>query len=161
MRRRVASRLFTTTVRSSSCSILSSCAATTGDVVETVEPGVPYVSPYTNTSLGGTHVTQQLGRPMGTITIRGDVAVLELDEGAVTDANLFDLDGRTLRFNGDGTFTVLDRGSMMPASGYSYLELYLVGVLPPEGRSVDHEHEPAQVRSAPRRIGCGERVARP
>jgi hypothetical protein len=27
---------------------------------------------------------------------------------------------------------VLDRGSMVPASGYSYLELYLIGVLAPQ-----------------------------
>jgi hypothetical protein len=40
--------------------------------------------------------------------------------------------GAVYEDNGDGTFTVLDRGSMVPASGYSYLELYLIGVLPPE-----------------------------
>jgi hypothetical protein len=40
--------------------------------------------------------------------------------------------GAVYRDNGDGTFTILDRGSMQPASGYSYLELYLVGVLAPE-----------------------------
>ncbi len=40
--------------------------------------------------------------------------------------------GAVYQDNGDGTFTVLDRGSMQPASGFSYLELYLIGVLAPE-----------------------------
>jgi len=33
--------------------------------------------------------------------------------------------------NGDGTFTNLANGTMNPASGFSYLELYLMGFLPP------------------------------
>ena len=32
--------------------------------------------------------------------------------------------------NGDGTFTQLANGTMNPASGFSYLELYLMGFLP-------------------------------
>jgi hypothetical protein len=32
--------------------------------------------------------------------------------------------------NGDGTFTNLANGTMNPASGFSYLELYLMGFLP-------------------------------
>jgi hypothetical protein len=32
--------------------------------------------------------------------------------------------------NRDGTFTLLDRGSMVPSDGFSYLELYLMGFLP-------------------------------
>jgi hypothetical protein len=35
--------------------------------------------------------------------------------------------------NGDGTFTQLANGTMNPASGFSYLELYLMGFLPPSG----------------------------
>ena len=35
--------------------------------------------------------------------------------------------------NGDGTFTQLATGTMNPASGFSYLELYLMGYLPPSG----------------------------
>jgi hypothetical protein len=34
--------------------------------------------------------------------------------------------------NGDGTFAILDRGTMQPASGFSYFELYQIGVLAPE-----------------------------
>lgn len=32
--------------------------------------------------------------------------------------------------NGDGTYTLLANGTMNPASGFSYLELYLMGLLP-------------------------------
>jgi hypothetical protein len=35
--------------------------------------------------------------------------------------------------NGDGTFTQLANGTMNPASGFSYLELYLMGLLPASG----------------------------
>ena len=35
--------------------------------------------------------------------------------------------------NGDGTFTQLASGTMNPASGFSYLELYLMGFLPASG----------------------------
>jgi hypothetical protein len=38
--------------------------------------------------------------------------------------------GANWRDNGDGTFTQLARGTMNPASGFSYLELYLMGLLP-------------------------------
>ena len=62
------------------------------------EPDEPFVSPYTNTPLGGTHVRHYEGRKRGTITTHGEVAVLELEEGAMSPHNLFDLEGRTLRF---------------------------------------------------------------
>jgi hypothetical protein len=38
--------------------------------------------------------------------------------------------GSNWQDNGDGTYTLLDRGSMVPADGFSYLELYLMGLLP-------------------------------
>ena len=38
--------------------------------------------------------------------------------------------GAHWRDNGDGTFTNLASGTMNPASGFSYLELYLMGLLP-------------------------------
>jgi hypothetical protein len=38
--------------------------------------------------------------------------------------------GANWKDNGDGTFTLLANGTMNPASGYSYLELYLMGFLP-------------------------------
>jgi hypothetical protein len=38
--------------------------------------------------------------------------------------------GANWRDNGDGTFTQLANGTMNPASGFSYLELYLMGLLP-------------------------------
>lgn len=41
--------------------------------------------------------------------------------------------GVNWRDNGDGTFTQLASGTMNPASGFSYLELYLMGFLPASG----------------------------
>ena len=38
--------------------------------------------------------------------------------------------GTNWKDNGDGTFTQLANGTMNPASGFSYLELYLMGLLP-------------------------------
>ena len=38
--------------------------------------------------------------------------------------------GANWKDNGDGTFTHLANGTMNPASGFSYLELYLMGLLP-------------------------------
>jgi hypothetical protein len=38
--------------------------------------------------------------------------------------------GANWKDNGDGTFTLLANGTMNPASGFSYLELYLMGLLP-------------------------------
>ena len=38
--------------------------------------------------------------------------------------------GANWKDNGDGTFTQLASGTMNPASGFSYLELYLMGFLP-------------------------------
>jgi hypothetical protein len=45
---------------------------------------------------------QAPGPPIGTIATRGDLIVLTLDEGALGQANLFDLAKHTLRFTPDG-----------------------------------------------------------
>ena len=47
---------------------------------------------------------QPPGHPIGTVSTKGDLIVLELDAGAIAPANLFDLAHRTLRFtpNRDG-----------------------------------------------------------
>lgn len=42
------------------------------------------------------------GRPIGEVTVIGDLVHLELNPGAVEPAHLFDLDGRTLRFTPEG-----------------------------------------------------------
>jgi hypothetical protein len=42
------------------------------------------------------------GRSIGTVTTQGDLIVMELNEGVLGEANLFDLAGRTLRFTPDG-----------------------------------------------------------
>ena len=52
--------------------------------------------------LAGAQAQQGQGRPIGKVTTQGDIIVLELDEGVVTPANLFDLDRRTLRFTPAG-----------------------------------------------------------
>jgi hypothetical protein len=86
--------------------LLAACAPEAPPVEDAeiaATPDEPYVSPYTNTPLGGSHVRQRQGRPIGAITTVGDVAVLELDEGVMSEANLFDLDGRTLRFTPEGS----------------------------------------------------------
>jgi hypothetical protein len=41
--------------------------------------------------------------------------------------------GANWQDNGDGTFTLLANGTMNPASGFSHLELYLMGLLPASG----------------------------
>src|SRR5262245_16265140 len=51
-----------------------------------------------NTERGGADVTRVPGRKIGTVTTRGDIVHLELDEGVIAN-NLFDLDKRTIRFN--------------------------------------------------------------
>src|SRR3954468_6637236 len=43
------------------------------------------------------------GHPIGKVSTQGDLIVMELDEGALGKANLFDLAGRTLRFTPEGT----------------------------------------------------------
>ncbi|HEX7118513.1 MAG TPA: hypothetical protein VF212_06995 [Longimicrobiales bacterium] len=50
----------------------------------------------------GTLAAQTPPASLGTISTRGDLILLELDPDAVPAANLFDLEGRTLRFTPDG-----------------------------------------------------------
>lgn len=47
-------------------------------------------------------VAQTPAESLGTISTRGDLIVMELDPGAIPAANLFDLEGRTLRFTPGG-----------------------------------------------------------
>jgi hypothetical protein len=43
------------------------------------------------------------GHPIGKVSTRGDLIVMELDDGALGKVNLFDLVGRTLRFTPEGS----------------------------------------------------------
>ena len=43
------------------------------------------------------------GHSIGKVSTRGDLIVMELDDGALGKANLFDLSGRTLRFTPEGS----------------------------------------------------------
>jgi hypothetical protein len=56
------------------------------------------VNPNSNTERGGAEVKQVPGRRIGSITTSGNLVLLELEEGAVSSQNLFDLDKRTIRF---------------------------------------------------------------
>src|SRR5579875_3575725 len=42
------------------------------------------------------------GHPIGKVSTRGDLVLLELDKDVLGKANLFDLSGRTLRFTPEG-----------------------------------------------------------
>src|ERR1043166_2657764 len=42
------------------------------------------------------------GRAIGKVSTNGNLVVMELDEGVLGKANMFDLAGRTLRFTPDG-----------------------------------------------------------
>ncbi len=43
------------------------------------------------------------GHSIGKVSIKGDLIVMELNEGALGKANLFDLAGHTLRFTPEGS----------------------------------------------------------
>ncbi|MGA9510173.1 MAG: hypothetical protein WBV55_16260 [Candidatus Sulfotelmatobacter sp.] len=43
------------------------------------------------------------GHSIGKVSTKGGLIVIELDDGALGKANLFDLTGRTLRFTPDGS----------------------------------------------------------
>jgi hypothetical protein len=43
------------------------------------------------------------GHPIGKVSIKGDLIIMELDEGALGKVNLFDLTGHTLRFTPEGS----------------------------------------------------------
>ena len=54
--------------------------------------------------LGVAHAqSERPGHPIGAVSTDGDLIVMELDEGALGKANLFDLVGRTLRFTPEGS----------------------------------------------------------
>ena len=56
------------------------------------------VNPNSNTERGGLEVKQVPGRKIGNVTTKGNLVLLELDEGVISNQNLFDLDKRTIRF---------------------------------------------------------------
>jgi hypothetical protein len=60
----------------------------------------------------------QPGHSIGKVSTRGDLIIVELDEGALGKANLFDLAGRTLRFTPEGTHFRVDSGTLQWDSDY-------------------------------------------
>src|SRR5690348_6779512 len=56
--------------------------------------------------------TVRQGHPIGTVTTRGDLIVLELNDGALGKANLFDLVGHTLHFSPEGPRYRVENGAL-------------------------------------------------
>jgi hypothetical protein len=54
-------------------------------------------------SLSHAQQDDEPGHSIGKVSTKGDLIVLELDDGALGKANLFDLSGRTLRFTPEGS----------------------------------------------------------
>ena len=52
------------------------------------------------------------GHSIGKISTKGDLIVMELDEGALGKANLFDLTGHTLRFTPEGSRYRVENGPL-------------------------------------------------
>ena len=52
------------------------------------------------------------GRSMGKVSTKGDLIVVELDEGALGKANVFDLTGHTLRFTPEGSRYRVESGPL-------------------------------------------------
>jgi hypothetical protein len=52
------------------------------------------------------------GHSIGKVSTKGDLIVMELDEGALGKANLFDLVGRTLRFTPEGSRYRVESGAL-------------------------------------------------
>src|SRR5215469_13639860 len=58
------------------------------------------------------------GRSIGKVSTKGDLIVMELDDGVLGKANLFDLTGRTLRFKHDGSRYRVEVGPLDWESDY-------------------------------------------
>jgi hypothetical protein len=54
----------------------------------------------------------QQGHPIGKVSIQGDLVVMELEDGALGHANLFDLVGRTLHFTPEGSRYRVETGTL-------------------------------------------------
>jgi hypothetical protein len=58
------------------------------------------------------------GYPIGTVSTKGDLIVMQLHEGALGKANLFDLTGHTLRFTPEGSRYRIESGPLRWDSDY-------------------------------------------
>jgi len=54
----------------------------------------------------------ELGHSIGKVSTRGDLIVVELDDGALGNTNLFDLTGHTLRFTPEGSRYRVENGAL-------------------------------------------------
>lgn len=69
-------------------------------------------------SLSSAQQNNDPGRSMGKVSTEGDLIVVELNEGALGKANLFDLTGHTLRFTSEGSRYRVETGSLHWDSDY-------------------------------------------
>lgn len=61
---------------------------------------------------------EELGRSIGKVSVMGDLIVVELNEGVLGKANLFDLAGRTLRFTPEGAGYRIENRALQWDSDY-------------------------------------------
>jgi len=84
---------------SSRCGIFLVCALLLGPI-------------HTSRSYAQDDETIEQGHSIGKVSIHGDLIVMELDDRALGQAHLFDLDGRTLRFTPDGSRYRVESGPL-------------------------------------------------
>jgi hypothetical protein len=65
-----------------------------------------------NVSLSYAQQNDERGHSIGKVSTRGDLIVMELDDGELGKADLFDLTGRTLRFTPEGSRYRVDNGPL-------------------------------------------------
>jgi hypothetical protein len=58
------------------------------------------------------HQDDEPGHSIGKVSTKGDLIVMELDQGALGKANLFDLTGHTLRFTPEGSRDRVENGPL-------------------------------------------------
>ena len=69
-------------------------------------------------SLSYAQTQNEPGRSIGKVSTKGDLIVMELDDGALGKVNLFDLTGHTVRFTPDGSRYRVDTGPLQWDSDY-------------------------------------------
>jgi len=69
-------------------------------------------------SLSNAQQDNESGRSIGKVSAKGDLIVMELDDGALGKTNLFDLTGHTLRFTPEGSRYRIETGPLHWDSDY-------------------------------------------
>ena len=76
------------------------------------------LQPALGASWAGVQPSEEAGHSIGKVSVRGGLIVVELSEGALARANLFDLAGRTLRFERKGGEYQVESGPLRWDSEY-------------------------------------------